>query len=88
MRKKLKDSKKRKKKPDTFIIEFKDLEKLENAVYGVDFHELHVRPVQFFQRDLCIWRLILDAIFTEFEYALGDRPMKLLLKKLPGCCSS
>lgn len=46
MRKKLKDSKKRK-KTDTFIIEFKDLEKLENAVYGVDFHELHVRPVQF-----------------------------------------
>lgn len=35
------------KKPDTFINEFKDLEKLENAVYGVDFHELHVRPVQF-----------------------------------------
>lgn len=40
------DSNKRK-KTDTVIAEFKDLEKLENAVYGVDFLELHVRPVQF-----------------------------------------
>lgn len=85
------DSMKRK-KPETIITEFKDLENLVNVGHLTEliFLELSSYYSEFYSFDNLFPDDIhlLNNFFTEPEYAPGDRPSKLLLEKFLGCCRS
>lgn len=85
------DSKKSK-KTEAFSSEFKIQKnwKMQNMEFSRDSCESCPVTSESYQFGSLILQTTVDAVFTfsQPEHAPGDRPSKLLLEKLPGCCSS